>query len=203
MAILGRLKRDGPQDADTLARVLGVTAMAVRQHLYALANDGLVAFEPLARGRGRPAKMWHPTAAADAHFPDGHATLSLELIESARAVFGEAGLDRLITVRTARQKAAYGARLAGARSLKARLERLARIRTAEGYMAEVRPAERGGFLLIENHCPVCEAARACAGLCRQELDLFRDVLGPGVAVERVDHIAAGARRCAYRVDMSA
>ncbi|MGH2578525.1 MAG: MarR family transcriptional regulator, partial [Actinomycetota bacterium] len=42
-------------------------------------------------------------------------------------------------------------------------------------------------------------ARACQGFCRSELEVFRDVLGPGVEVERVEHILAGARRCAYRI----
>jgi predicted ArsR family transcriptional regulator len=57
----------------------------------------------------------------------------------------------------------------------------------------------GGFLLVENHCPICAAARTCQGLCASELEVFRRVLGPDVTVERSDHILAGARRCAYRV----
>jgi predicted ArsR family transcriptional regulator len=56
-----------------------------------------------------------------------------------------------------------------------------------------------GLALVENHCPVCAAARACQDLCRSELDIFRAVLG-GAAVERTDHIVAGARRCAYRIE---
>lgn len=59
--------------------------------------------------------------------------------------------------------------------------------------------DAGGFLLIENHCPICAAAAACQGLCRSELAVFRAVLGSDVVVDRVDHILAGARRCAYRV----
>jgi predicted ArsR family transcriptional regulator len=55
------------------------------------------------------------------------------------------------------------------------------------------------LLLIENHCPICAAARACTNLCAGELRVFQQVLGPGVTVERIDHILAGARRCAYRV----
>ena len=35
-AILDLLKRNGPSEASVLAEALGVTAMAVRQHLYAL-----------------------------------------------------------------------------------------------------------------------------------------------------------------------
>jgi len=43
--------------------------------------------------------------------------------------------------------------------------------------------------------------KAIQGLCRSELALFRAVLGPGVEVERTEHILAGARRCAYRIRM--
>jgi predicted ArsR family transcriptional regulator len=73
------------------------------------------------------------------------------------------------------------------------------VRTEEGYMAEVRREKGGSFLLVENHCPICAAANACQGFCSTELDLFRSVLGPGVEVERVEHIVSGDRRCAYRV----
>jgi predicted ArsR family transcriptional regulator len=65
-------------------------------------------------------------------------------------------------------------------------------------MAEWSRAD-GGFLLIENHCPICAAAAVCQGLCREELSLFRRVLGSEVRVERTDHVLAGARRCAYRI----
>ena len=56
--------------------------------------------------------------------------------------------------------------------LRRRLEALAEIRSEEGYMAEVRPAGRGAYLLIENHCPICAAAGTCVGLCDGELSLF-------------------------------
>jgi hypothetical protein len=65
-------------------------------------------------------------------------------------------------------------------------------------MAESR-AEGDGYVLIENHCPICVAAKACQGFCRVELDTFRDVLGPDVSVERTEHIVAGGRRCVYRI----
>jgi hypothetical protein len=35
--------------------------------------------------------------------------------------------------------------------------------------------------------------------CATELDLFRSTLGPGVTVERAEHILSGDRRCAYRI----
>ena len=60
-------------------------------------------------------------------------------------------------------------------------------------------ADGHGFLLIENHCPICRAAVACTGLCRQELEVFRAALGRGIVIKRTDHILAGARRCAYSI----
>jgi len=80
-----------------------------------------------------------------------------------------------------------------------RLRRLVDLRAGEGYMAECREEPGGGWLLVENHCPIRAAARECQGLCRSELELFRAVLGKRAVVERVDHVLAGARRCAYRV----
>ena len=95
--------------------------------------------------------------------------------------------------------ARYKAAMRGARSLAERARRLARLRSEEGYMAECIAKPDGAMLLVENHCPVCAAAQTCQGLCRSELEIFRAVLS-GAAVERADHILAGARRCAYRIE---
>jgi predicted ArsR family transcriptional regulator len=51
---------------------------------------------------------------------------------------------------------------------------------------------------VENHCPICAAARACQGFCRSELALFEMLLAPARVV-RVEHLLEGARRCAYRI----
>jgi predicted ArsR family transcriptional regulator len=55
------------------------------------------------------------------------------------------------------------------------------------------------LLLIENHCPICAAARACQNFCRAELEVFRQALGEGAEVTREEHLLLGARRCAYRI----
>ena len=199
-AILDLLKRKGSSDASDLAKALGVTAMAVRQHLYALEEDGLVSFRtaPADGARGRPSKLWQVERRADAMFHDAHAEISVELIGNIKEVFGERGLDKLIERRTEQQITAYRAALSSATSLKDKVKRLARLRSDAGYMAEAS-ADGDGFLLVENHCPICRVATACTGLCRQELEVFRAALGREVVIERTDHILAGARRCAYRI----
>lgn len=197
-ALIDLLKQEGPRDAGALARRLGISAMAVRQHLYDLQGEGLVTHEAEARPVGRPAKLWALTPAADRFFPDGHAEFTVGLINSMKQAFGNEGLDKILQVRAKEQVSAYKKRLDKQPSLPKKLKALAEIRTEEGYMAEVTKAN-DGYLLVENHCPVCSAASACTNLCKLELEVFQKSLGREHEVKRIDHILAGARRCAYLV----
>lgn len=197
--VLFQLKTKGPQTAGQLARRLGVTAMAVRQHLQRLEEDGLACFEEERRPVGRPAKVWRPTEQAEGRFPDSHADLTVQILEGVRSTFGEDGLERLMRHRYRRQRALYRKRIARDAPLRERVAKLAAVRREEGYMAEWSRQRDGSLLLVENHCPICAAARTCQGLCRDELALFQSVLGREVVVERTEHILSGARRCAYLI----
>jgi predicted ArsR family transcriptional regulator len=202
-AIVQLLKTEGPFTSAQLAERLGVTAMAVRQHLYALASERLVTVEEHPVPIGRPAKHWQLTREADRLFPDAYAELNLSLIAAMGDAFGEKGLKRVLESRCASQRVAYSKRITPSASLKQKLEQLARVRSEEGYMAEVNADEDGSLLFVENHCPICAAATVCQGFCTSELDLFRRILGPDVLIEREEHIISGSRRCAYRVRLSA
>jgi len=197
--ILRRLKTQGPQGTTVLAEALDITAEAVRQQVQKLLDDGLIAGQQeRAAGAGRPRQLWSLTAAGHARFPDAHAQLTVDLIASVRALFGDAGVDRLVDARRDDNRRAYLESIGNARNLGERVRRLAAIREHEGYMAR---AERNGrdWLLIEDHCPICAAAQTCQGFCRAELELFREVLGNEAQVIREQHLLAGARRCVYRI----
>lgn len=201
--ILYLLKTKGPQTAGPLSAKLGVTAMAVRQHLYRLSGRGLVDYQDERRPVGRPVRVWKLTPKAASRFPDSHAELTLEVIDAVRAAFGEAGVERLLHARTERQRDAYSRRIRNAGpGLLRRAQALAEIRREQGYMAECAQRRDGSILLTENHCPICAAASSCQGLCREELSLFRSLMGNRARVERVNHILAGARRCAYKISLS-
>ncbi|WP_439529411.1 helix-turn-helix transcriptional regulator [Pannonibacter sp.] len=197
--LLNALKGSGPQTAADLAATLAVTPVAIRQHLDGLAGEGLVDFEDQKGSVGRPRRVWALTAAGHARFPDNHATLVAGLLGGLRQIYGEEGLDRLIALREQEAEAVYGAELDDAPDVATRLERLAALRSREGYMAEVEEDGTGGWLFIENHCSICAAATACQGFCRSELALFQKVLGPGTVIDRCEHLLSGDRRCVYRV----
>lgn len=198
--VLYQLKTRGEQTAGLLAKRLSITPMAVRQHLAALEDEELVAFRDERRKVGRPARIWRLTDEASSHFPDSHADLTVDILDAVRRTFGEEGMDKLLATRAKKLLAEYRKRVPNRDTpLAKRIAALAALRREEGYMAEWT-REREGFLFVENHCPICAAAELCQGLCRDELALFRKVLGPDCRVERTDHILAGARRCAYRIE---
>ncbi|WP_349358763.1 MarR family transcriptional regulator [Stappia sp.] len=201
--LLYLIKSRGPVTARDAGAALAMTTAGAQHWLAKLAGEGLVVAEDRRHGRGRPRRYWALTARGHARFPDRHSDLTLDMLASTRAVFGADGLDRLIAHREAETLARYEAAMAGCATLEARVAKLAELRSAEGYMADWHATEKGGFVLVENHCPICAAAAVCQGLCRSELAIFRAVLGPDARVERTDHVLDGARRCAYAIDPAA
>ncbi len=197
--ILFLLKTKGEMTAQALGERLDITAMGVRQHLYRLQEDDLVSFRDERAGVGRPSRHWHLTDTGNGRFPDSHSELTVAMLESVEKVFGADGLDRLITARTDETLESYRKSLNGCRSIEQRVAQLAELRSQEGYMAEWERQDDGSYILAENHCPICAAAKVCQGLCRSELEVFQGALGDKVTVERTSHILAGARRCAYRI----
>ena len=177
--ILFLIKSRGAQSAQDIGRQLGMTSVGARKHLAKLAERGLVTFEDRRERVGRPRRAWSLTEQGHGRFPDSHSVLTLELLGSLRSLFGEAGLERLIEDREQATITAYRRELAGCRTLRGRVGRLARLRAREGYMAEVQSTDDGALLLVENHCPICAAARACQGLCRSEQAVFAAALTAG------------------------
>ena len=196
--ILYFIKTKGPVSTATLAKTLDMTGEAARQQVQKLVAAGLIEGRQEAQaGAGRPRQNWVLTEAGNARFPDTHAQLTVKLIGSVRQLFGEAGLDKLITQREEESRSAY-ALACSAPDLPTRLRQLAAVRDEEGYMARVEE-DGGDWLLIEDHCPICAAARTCQGFCRSELQLFQEVVGPGATIVREQHVLANAMRCVYRI----
>lgn len=200
--ILILLKTEGPQLASTLGDALGISSEAARQQLTKMAEEGLV--EPVteaASGRGRPKQLWHLTAAGNRQFPDGHADLTATLLSTMVSQLGQGAVDAVISARETDTLRRYRSEIDLTADLPSRVAGLAAIRTQEGYMADHWQEDDGSLMLVENHCPICSAACACAGFCRSELETFRVVLD--AQVEREEHILLGARRCAYRIRTAA
>lgn len=191
------LKKHGPMQASEAGEHLGTTGEAARQQFTKLARDGMVEAHSECRGVGRPVQRWHLTALGNKRFPDSHAELTVKILTTIRRELGEDAIGKIITARENEARRDYFDKLQGAKTLEERIIRLVAIRTEEGYMAQWEKEPEGSWLIIENHCPICSAARMCQGFCRAELELFQTVLDANV--ERVEYLLTDSRRCVYRV----
>lgn len=196
--ILKLLKVKGALTAKSLANELGLTTMGVRQHMLALEASGEVTFKDEKAPRGRPTRYWSLTEKTNSHFADRHDELSLQLIDSVIAVFGDDGLEQLISNREESSMRAYRLALADRYGVEEKLAMIAKLRNDEGYMATVMQQD-DFYWLLENHCPICAAATKCINFCRSELHLFQTLLNDVAVITREEHIVEGARRCAYKV----
>ncbi len=198
--IIQQLKVQGPLTAKVLAEELNLTTMGVRQHLQSLEDDGAIIFEDKKAARGRPTRYWSLTAKSNSRFADRHEELTVQLIDSVQTIFGDQGLEQLISHREQTTFELYQAVIEQQKTLKNKLESLAKLRTDEGYMATTSVDENGVFWLLENHCPICAAASKCLNFCRSELNLFQSLFKGIAHITREEHIIEGARRCAYKVE---
>lgn len=197
--ILFLLKNHGQQTAQQLASKLEITPMGARQHLLALQKKGLVSSHQKKSGVGRPKQYWEITNKAENRFPDSHAQLAVDLLNSIENTFGLRGLKKLIDHREQLTLDTYKKQLDQYALLKSKLKKLAEMRTQEGYMAEYQRCEDGSYLLIENHCPICSAATRCQQFCLSELQLFKALVkSDQVTVKRESHLIQGDKRCVYR-----
>jgi len=198
--ILERLKKRGPQSVRILASQLKMTTMGVRQHLADLQIKGLIKQTDEARQtRGRPVHLWKLTAKGHQQFPNSHEQVTVELIATLQAELGLTQLNKLVDTRSQRVQSRYEQALAkSGPALEDKVRTLTELLDQDGFMTEVRLLP-DGWLLIENHCPVCAAAEKCRQFCQSELDMFRSLLANYAAVERTDYLFDGGRRCAYKI----
>ncbi len=199
-AVLYAVRRRGEATAEQVAEQLDITVSGARQHLTALARDGLVETSELpspAGRRGRRTLVYSATADADAYFPKAYGELTNELLGYVADTDREL-LDRLFAKRREARIEGARTRLASKRTLRSKVAELTRILDEDGYLASWEQFEPGGFRIVEHNCAIWAVAERYGQACTSELEFIRTVLD-GADVERVQHMVAGARRCAYEV----
>jgi predicted ArsR family transcriptional regulator len=201
--ILERLKREGPRTAAELAEPLGVSTVAIRQHLQLLAQQDLAYSEPERQAVGRPVHRWFLSESALALFPDHHGALVADLLAAIDEKLGSDALRSVLDEQTERTLRRYREQMPEAAApLERRVNALAALRSEEGHMAECVKEDENHWILTQNHCPIHAAAATCKTVCDYEPSLFEAALGEDVRVERIDaSVQDGHRRCSYRISV--
>jgi predicted ArsR family transcriptional regulator len=200
--VLSLVASTGPITAADLAAGLGVTPAAIRRHLTALLEDGLIADHdkpgPLDRGRGRPAKSYVATAEGQRALASAYSDVAVEAVDFLRSV---GSLDDFVSQHQARLEASLAAAVDPAAPLAERVETLANVLAEQGYATSVRPGPGGHTVqLCQGHCPVQSIAEAAPEWCEAETRAFSRVLD--VHVQRLSTLARGAHVCTTTIPLS-
>ena len=190
------LKTRGALSVNDMSKQLGITEMAVRRHLNTLERDSLIDSKLVRQAMGRPTHMYFLTVAADELFPKKYHHLTLDLLEELQAVAGDDKVELLFERRKDKLISRYEERMAG-KSLDERVQELADIQNANGYMVELEKTEAGDYVLNEYNCPIAQVANQYNQACSCELSMFQSLLGTGV--ERTECLAKGDGKCTYKI----
>ncbi|MCU1659167.1 MAG: Iron-sulfur cluster regulator SufR [Pseudonocardiales bacterium] len=190
----------GPQSAAALAEHLGLSAAAIRRHLDALVEDGLlVERQPqllAQRGRGRPARTYAITDAGRAAFPHAYDDLASTALRYLRKTGGEDAVVAFAEHRAASLAELLAAEVDSAAPPATRAESLAGALSAQGYAATTEAAA-AGVQVCQHHGPVAHVAAEFPELCEAETRALARVLG--TYVQRLATIAHGDGVCTTHV----
>ena len=189
----------GPSTAAALAERLTLTPAAIRRHLTALLESGVLTSREQRvygqRGRGRPAKVFVLTDTGRAEFYQAYDDLAIQALRHLAEAAGPEAVRTLAQQRIADVERRF-------RTIRAErpdvppTQALAEALTADGYVASIQPV-RSGDQLCQHHCPVAHVAEQFPQLCEVETEVFSRLLGSHV--QRLATIAHGDGVCTTHI----
>jgi DeoR family transcriptional regulator, suf operon transcriptional repressor len=196
-AILDALKRADGLTADQLARRLGITPMAVRKHLAALAADGLATASSTRRAVGRPAQVYRLSARSDDLFPKQYDSIVLEFLSDLARLDGPEKVDLLFNRRAERTFEYLERRVSPAATFDERVAALAEGMDELGYLVNWECTGPGCYVVTQHNCAIQRVAGSFPQACFYELETYRRLLD--AEVTRSCHILSGDHMCSYEI----
>lgn len=206
--ILQYLLKGGQGTALELADSLEISPQAIRRHLKDLEGEGLIQYQSVQAGMGRPQHIYELTSLGRDRFPNRYGDFAVSFLDTLAETVGR---EQVITIlqKQWERKAMEYRRLVGTGSLQERVTKLVELRRDEGYMAECYPVESVGvemcgdvkgdrFVFMEHNCAISNVAETFPSVCGNELEMFAAVL-PDCTVERTHWIIDGEHRCGYSI----
>lgn len=192
LAIIRLLKEWGKGTANQLSKALGISRIAVHQHLGSLKAMGLVEVQIERKGRGRPSEVFTLTELAqERFFPRRYDLLALTVLDEVATELGDEFLLELFR----RYREQFAKKLNDQRgNLRERVEALTNFLAEEGYLAQWEET-KDGFIISLPNCPIAKIAKRFQQACTSEVEMLAKVLD--APVTRDCHQVAGDSCCRY------
>lgn len=192
------LKILGSSGLEELSKMMKISRMGVHKHLADLQDRGLVQSIEVRKGVGRPIMQYSLTSIGSSTFPKAYgqiATFALDYIEKR---MGKTAVDDVLRERQGELLDKYHDILKDL-DFEQKVNRLAKLRDEEGYIAESRKMDKKGenHVLLEYNCPIIMIAEKHWQACATETELFEKVLDADI---KVTHRAAkGDSICKFKI----
>lgn len=196
-AVARSILENGPSTAVLIGERLALTPAGVRRHLDLLIEDEILeAREPhiaLARGRGRPSKVFVMTDKGREKFEHSYDDLAVAALRFISAKEGAHLVSEFAQSRADEiGRKAIPILAKAAKGNKNKNVALADFLTTEGYASTIH-SRGAGEELCQHHCPIAHVASEFPQLCEAETELFSRLLG--THVQRLATIAHGDGVC--------
>jgi predicted ArsR family transcriptional regulator len=195
LEILNSLKRTRGLSVNELVEKMKMSYMGIKQHCLTLQRDGYLDTWRRPQKMGRPEMVYRLTRRSHDLFPSDSNGFTLELLRSAREIYGPNAPEKLLYNVFERKTAALKGKVKG-ETVADRAKWLARVRDNEGYMAQFITGEKeGGPQILECHSPILNLIDRYPIIGRLEQDLFEEILGTRVRREETRN--SGLYECAF------
>ncbi len=199
--ILELLLKHGELKAQNLADYLHISPQAIRRHLSELEAEGLVSYTAEVVGMGRPQHIYRLTKKGRDRFPAGYDQFTVSFLGTLAESLGKEQLQEVLAKEWQKKAQAYRQQIGGG-SLGDKIQQLAKLRQAEGYITDWYAIEEtGDFIYTEYNCAIASVAESFPAVCSHELEMFSAILD--CPVERTHWLVDGQHRCGYLIKNTA
>jgi predicted ArsR family transcriptional regulator len=199
LTIADLLQKNGSATVESLASQLGLASATVRRHLDILQRDGIVVFQEVRRGTGRPKHSFRLSEVGQEALPKAYDRLLVLLLQEINRLKkgdldhadGDQILSELFKRMAHNMAAAY---VSPGSPLPDRIQALVQLMEEVGYSPEIRRQD-GSTRLVVFNCPFRSVAREIGSTCLFDSTLISTILD--IPVTKTDCITMGASACSY------
>ncbi|QPK94582.1 MarR family transcriptional regulator [Actinomyces sp. zg-332] len=202
--ILDLIVEKGPITSITLGKILKLTSAAIRRHITALEQAGMIKkYEPpngAKKTRGRPSRYYVATENARDKMPKEYSNLANRALDYLSKIAGPEAISSFAASRSRELERKYAPIInAAGKDPVMRAHALADALSEDGYAATVRQVGDGtvAIQICQGNCPVQEVAGEFPQLCEAEAMAFSKLLN--VNVQRLATLAGGDHVCTTHV----
>ncbi len=172
------LKEFPDMSLDDLAVKLGISKMAVLNHISALEQQGAVARKIVKKKVGRPSYAFYALPESNMKLGSSSDTLLNDFMEFLKNTGNSKLLEDFLKDRYLKVKTEYSGHMRK-KGLEEKVNELATLRRKEDYYPEIKKSQEN-FELTEFNCPILCISKNFGIACSMETEMFSQVLDANV-----------------------